>query len=111
MIKKPTKTHQICLALLDLAPATRVEILHRVWVDGPSKIPFKERSNHCYFTRYARPPHRGGEYSLVVRGFIKISGKTDSGRFLYALTPKGRRVAKAYSACLNAVSACLNAVL
>ena len=101
MIKKPTKTHRICFHLFHInAVPTRVNILHRVWVNEPGEIPFKERSNHCYFTRYGRG--NGGEYSLVTRGFIRITGKTRTGRLLYALTAKGMRCAKAYETWLLA---------
>jgi len=101
MIKNNTKTHHICSFLLSVhpQPCTRLEILRAVHRDGPSTIPFKETSNHCYFTRYGHG--NGGEYSLVTRGFIKVVGKTmrhrgKGGRLLYALTPKGRRYAKAF---------------
>lgn len=95
------KTHLICHVLQRAGvPMTRVDILRQVYaIDHMDHVPFQERSNHCYFSKYGHG--NGGYISLVFRGYLTEGpklGRTST----YILTRKGVQAAKECQAFLTA---------
>jgi hypothetical protein len=84
---KLTKMHYIVcvMAFHGLDGASRPVILRTVHTLKGSKILFKPRSNHCYFTAGSG---NGDELSLIHKGLI-----FRPKRGMYYLTDKGREMA------------------
>jgi len=105
-MKRPTKTHLICYVLDQVnIPMTREDILRRVYILQPGKVNFRATSNKSYFDpcngphrSWGMPGHRCMDISLVVKKLIKKSGRNSKRFMLYALTPKGKKLADEYFA-------------
>ena len=89
-MKKFSKTGYFCYLLAKKGPLTRDELTRGAWVMDGAKIPYKETSNHCYFTPTGGG--NGGYVSLVHRGIITKVG-TRGRKYVYDLTPLGEEIA------------------
>lgn len=96
-MKKPTKSHFICLYLANHSGSTRIEILSAVHALEAKKTPFFPTSNHCYFNGTGRG--NGAKVSVVHRGYVQVIGHKNRHRS-FAITPKGQKLVDEYYAWL-----------
>lgn len=90
--KRPTKAQLVCYVMImdGNVPMTSYDILRKVHeivptvnLYGHAHSPLNPRTNHSYFA--ARNTGHNATHSLLVKGILKVVGKTKSGSRLFQL--------------------------